>query len=88
MALRGRRVSFLFREANFIGLGKERAEGGKGWEQRRGGGGREEGIKKEESLALKSNIVQRGEREQMAVENGALKTPQKGAMLTDLAVSH
>lgn len=48
----------------------------------------EEGIKEEESLALKSNIVQRGEKEQMAVENVALTALKKGAMLTDLAVSH
>lgn len=48
----------------------------------------EEGIKEEGLLALKSNIVQRGEREQMAVENVALKAPKKGATLTDLAVSH
>lgn len=36
-ALCGRRASFLLREANFIGLGKRE---GKGWEQRRRGGGR------------------------------------------------
>lgn len=48
----------------------------------------EEGITEEESLPLKGNIVQRGEREQMAVENVALKALKKGAMLTDLAVSH
>lgn len=53
---------------------------------RRGGG--EQWIKEEESRALKSNIVQRGEREQMAVENVALKGPKKRVMLTDLAVSH
>lgn len=50
-----------------------------------GGRGRD---KEEESLALKSNIVQRGEREQMAVENVALKAPEERARLTDLAVSH
>lgn len=64
-----------------------------GWGAGKGGNAEEreageEEIKEEESLALKSNIVQRGEREQMAVENVALKAPKKGAMLTDLAVSH
>lgn len=43
-ALCGRRASFLFREAHFIGLGKERDDdgvgGGEGWECRRRGGGR------------------------------------------------
>lgn len=60
-------------------MGKERDEEGEEGE---------EGIKEEESLALKSNIVQRGEKEQMAVENVALTALKKGAMLTDLAVSH
>ena len=43
-ALCGRRASFLFREAHFIGLGKERDDDGvggrEGWECRRRGGGR------------------------------------------------
>lgn len=68
-------------------MGKERDQGGKGGNAVEGEAGEEE-IKEEESLALKSNIVQRGEREQMAVENVTLKAPKKEAMLTDLAVSH
>lgn len=56
--------------------------------ERRRGVGRRGRDKEEESLALKSNIVQRGEREQMAVENVALKAPEERARLTDLAVSH
>lgn len=67
-------------------MGKERDEGGKRCTEEGEAG--EEGIKEEESLALKSNIVQRGEKEQMAVENVALTALKKGAMLTDLAVSH
>lgn len=67
----GGRANLILREANFIGSGKKR-RGRKGGSTEEGEAG-EEGIKEEESLALKSNIVQRGEREQMAVENVALK---------------
>lgn len=45
-------------------------------------------IKRENRWLEKSDIVQRGEREQMAVENVALKDPDERAVLTDLAVSH
>lgn len=45
-------------------------------------------IKRESRWLEKSDIVQRGEREQMAVENVALKDPDERAVLTDLAVFH
>lgn len=55
-----KRARFLLGEADFRGLGRESDEGGRlGAQKGRGGGGAgEKGIKEEESLALKSNIVQ------------------------------
>lgn len=82
-ALSGGRISLIFRD-NFIGLGKgEQGGGGKRCERERkdrstqGEEAGEEGIKEEELWVLKSNIVQRGEREQMAVENVALAALRK-----------
>lgn len=79
---------FSLTRGSFHRVGQRERSGGQGWECRRRGGGR--GGDKGGGIAgfIKSNIVQRGEREQMAVENVALKAPKKEAMLTDLAVSH
>lgn len=63
---------------------------GKGWERRRGlvGGSGREGDKGGRIAGFKKQHCPRGEREQMAVENVALKAWKKGPVLTDLAVSH
>lgn len=70
-------------DTTFTGWGR-RAEPQERGKRRAG----DDGIKRKNSRALKSNIVRRGEREQMAVENVSLTDPGERAMLTDLAVFH